>query len=335
MKSTRKGHGRILDLWDPPENAGDALVCLATSFTFDAGFFETECIGRFLNMDSHPSESESVGYLIEREEKLADARICALVDRRHARDKESLRWDILPVLVPHAIQHAKLSLLLWGNHLRVIIGSANLTEPGYRSNLEVCGSLDLARTDGGLREHVSRCVDFLGSVIDLVVGDNTREGPIRRARESLRFVRRHIRNWPDSASSKRLGIPIFSGIGVSVLSQLESEIPTKLPCVCRRLRIPLRRHDAGSDAVACARIVLVAEAAGWLPGKRRTRRTATPAMVRAGQPFRAEDLGSIQWRSSPHLPVLARLRFSTGKPTKGIPKASTVSSPPSGRSSRD
>ena len=111
--------------------------------------------------------------------------------------------------------------------------------------------------------------------------------------------------------------------------------PTKLPCVCRRLRIPLRHHDAGSDAVACARIVLVAEAAGWLPGKRRTRRTATRAMVRAGQPFRAEDLGSIQWRSSPHLPVLARLRFSTGKPTKGIPKASTVSSPPSGRSSRD
>ena len=225
MKSIKKGHGRILDLWDPPEDAGDALVCLATSFTFDAGFFETECIGRFLNMDSHPSESESVGYLIEREEKLADARICALVDRRHARDKESLRWDILPVLVPRAIQHAKLSLLLWGNHLRVIIGSANLTEPGYRSNLEVCGSLDLARTDGGPREHVSRCVDFLGSVIDLAVGDDSREGPIRRARESLRFVRRHIRRWPDSASGKRLGIPIFGGIGMSVLSQLESELP--------------------------------------------------------------------------------------------------------------
>ena len=44
--------------------------------------------------------------------------------------------------------------------------------------------------------------------------------------------------------------------------------PTKLPCVCRRLRIPLRHHDAGSDAVACARIVLVAEAAGWLPVER-------------------------------------------------------------------
>ena len=38
--------------------------------------------------------------------------------------------------------------------------------------------------------------------------------------------------------------------------------PTRLPDVCRRLRIPLRHHDSGSDAEACARIVLVAEAEG-------------------------------------------------------------------------
>lgn len=36
-----------------------------------------------------------------------------------------------------------------------------------------------------------------------------------------------------------------------------------LPDVCRRLGIPLRHHDAGSDALACARIVLAARAAGW------------------------------------------------------------------------
>ncbi len=34
--------------------------------------------------------------------------------------------------------------------------------------------------------------------------------------------------------------------------------PTKLPDVCRHLRIPLRHHDALSDAEACARIVLAA-----------------------------------------------------------------------------
>ena len=39
--------------------------------------------------------------------------------------------------------------------------------------------------------------------------------------------------------------------------------PTALPDVCRHLRIPLRHHDAKSDAEACARIVLAAEAEGW------------------------------------------------------------------------
>ena len=227
QQATRKGYGRALDLWDPPEGAGEALVCLATTFTFDAAFFETECVGRFLNLDSHPSESDAVGYLIEREEKLADARICALVDRRHARDKESLRWDILPVLVPRAIQHAKLSLLLWANHLRIIIGSANLTEPGYRSNLEVCGSIDMSRVDGGPRDHVIRCLEFLKHVLDLAVGDDSRQGPIKRARESLTNVRRQIKRWSASTSRTRLGIPVFGGLGPTVLAQLEPLLPSR------------------------------------------------------------------------------------------------------------
>lgn len=43
--------------------------------------------------------------------------------------------------------------------------------------------------------------------------------------------------------------------------------PTKLPMVCRRLRIPLKHHDASSDAEACARIVLAAvkEGASFAP----------------------------------------------------------------------
>ena len=37
--------------------------------------------------------------------------------------------------------------------------------------------------------------------------------------------------------------------------------PNRLPDVCARLGVPLRHHDAGSDAEACARIVLAARAA--------------------------------------------------------------------------
>lgn len=51
--------------------------------------------------------------------------------------------------------------------------------------------------------------------------------------------------------------------------------PTKLPDVCRRLRIPLSHHDPEADAVACARIVLAAKAAGWRHGKAVRRRSRT------------------------------------------------------------
>jgi DNA polymerase III subunit epsilon len=44
--------------------------------------------------------------------------------------------------------------------------------------------------------------------------------------------------------------------------------PTKLPDVCRYLGIPLRHHEADSDAEACARIVIAAQDEGWRHGGR-------------------------------------------------------------------
>lgn len=41
--------------------------------------------------------------------------------------------------------------------------------------------------------------------------------------------------------------------------------PTKLPDVCRHLRIPLKHHDAASDAEACAKIVIRARNDGFDP----------------------------------------------------------------------
>ncbi len=41
--------------------------------------------------------------------------------------------------------------------------------------------------------------------------------------------------------------------------QLWGLYPTKLPDVCRHFRIPLKHHDASSDALACAKIVLKAK----------------------------------------------------------------------------
>ena len=52
---------------------------------------------------------------------------------------------------------------------------------------------------------------------------------------------------------------------VSLARQWWSIYPTKLPDVCRQLRIKLKHHDAASDAEACARIVMAAQNDGWMP----------------------------------------------------------------------
>lgn len=50
---------------------------------------------------------------------------------------------------------------------------------------------------------------------------------------------------------------------VSLARAWWSIYPTKLPRVCSELGIPLRHHEALSDAEACARIVLRAQGEGW------------------------------------------------------------------------
>ena len=214
-------------MWEAPEGAGEARTCIASTFTFDASFFETECLGRFLGMDAHPAESDAVSYMVEREEKLAAARVAVLADRRHARDKESLRWDVLGVLVRGAIQHSKVSLLAWANHVRVIVGSGNLTEPGYRRNLEVFGALDLSRKDGGDRDAVQRILDFLGELIDASVGTQAPGAPKGRARDALRSVRALIARWPETKATNP--VLILGGPGRAILSQVADVWPSGSP----------------------------------------------------------------------------------------------------------
>lgn len=136
------GYGKLLDAWVAPDEAGDPIGCLATSFTFSPVFFEEECLARFLQLESDPTEDGPI-YLVEREEKLAQVTCAsALVDQHHCRGSRSLRWDLLSARMPQGLQHAKVSLLYWSKLLRIIIGSANLTDDGYRRNQEVFGVLD-------------------------------------------------------------------------------------------------------------------------------------------------------------------------------------------------
>ncbi len=104
--------GAMLDLWRPPQGAGDPIGCLATTYTFAPELFDEQCLARLLEIESEPNR-EDLAFLLERESQLGSVYAGVLVDYTQAGVEHSLRWDVLPVRIQAGKQHAKLSLLVW------------------------------------------------------------------------------------------------------------------------------------------------------------------------------------------------------------------------------
>ena len=203
--STRKRQptaGVMRELWRPPANAGDPIGCLATTYTFDPGLFDEQCLARFLEIESEP-DREDLAFLLERESRLGSVYAGVLVDHTQAGVQHSLRWDVLPVRVRAGKQHAKLSLLAWSQHVRIIVASANLTEPGYRSNHEVAAAVDLspAESDGDL---LMQAVTLLRGLLALVPGVQDDTPVVRRASTYLSQVERQTEAWRRPRRRKKI-----------------------------------------------------------------------------------------------------------------------------------
>ena len=183
----------MLDLWRPPKDAGDPIGCLATTYTFAPGLFDEQCLARFLEIESEPNR-EDLAFLLERESRLGGVYAGVLVDHTQAGVEHSLRWDVLPVRIHGGKQHAKLSLLVWNRHIRVIIASANLTEPGYRSNYEVASAVDFSIQDADVGMLVE-AVGFLQSLLQLVPGAAASPPEIQRAGTFLKQVLQLVKSW--------------------------------------------------------------------------------------------------------------------------------------------
>ena len=260
--STRKrrvASGVMLELWRPPANAGDPVGCLATTYTFNPGLFDEQCLARFLEIESEP-DREDLAFLLERESRLGSVYAGVLVDHTQAGVEHSLRWDVLPVRVRAGKQHAKLSLLAWSHHIRIIVASANLTEPGYRMNHEVAAAIDLSpvEADGDL---LMQAIDFLRGLLVLVPGAQHDTPVVRRAAAYLSQVERQAESWKrprrKSAVRRRLActLPVI-GSGTVARSSLHEAV-----AICRqrggsphkaRVASPFFDVDDDSGRVAAA-----------------------------------------------------------------------------------
>lgn len=225
----------LADYWKPPADnglkggVGEPVFCVATTFEFDASFFEAELLPRFLGLRFDYTENERT-FIIEREESLATTHVGVLVDASKFDPRQTtLQWDQLPIQVPGGIQHAKVTVLVWERLVRLIVGSANLTRQGYRRNRELFASLDFF--DAPISAPLSVLRDVLAFIDTLCVWSRTLPAATQRIRETTGQIRARVRRWssaPQDFSPRerpRVGLVVShptpaSGSAQSALKQL-------------------------------------------------------------------------------------------------------------------
>ncbi len=157
-------------LWGAPDpDAGDPMSCLATTYEFNADFFERTLLTRFLGLRYDDVDGEQTKLLLQREEKLSTIPVAVLVDaRKVSAEQTTIRWDQVPIRPPRgSVQHSKVSILAWERWVRVIVGSANLTRPGYETNRELSCVLDFYDAPESVpREVLFEVLDFVQRVME-------------------------------------------------------------------------------------------------------------------------------------------------------------------------
>lgn len=216
----------MLELWRPPNGAGDAVGCLATTYTFTPALFDEQCLARFMEIESEPNR-EDLAYTLERESRLGGIYAGVMVDYRQAGVEHSLRWDVLPVRIHAGKQHAKLSLLVWSHHIRLIVASANLSEAGYRSNFEVAAAIDF-QPENFDRALLDDTVNFLRRLLGFVPGADQKLPEVERAGKFLQTVSELSAGWvPERRKSsvrRQLCFTAPAAINQPALSSLDTAV---------------------------------------------------------------------------------------------------------------
>ncbi len=135
---------RLLDWISPPTEAQNdpILGLVATTYNLQTDFFDVDFLPALLGLGSWDDRGWTTRIAIERRLQMMDSATVVLEPGQYKGRPRSLRVEVLP-LAGRGRQklHAKVLVVLRERMVQLIAGSANLTEPGYRSNREVAIAL--------------------------------------------------------------------------------------------------------------------------------------------------------------------------------------------------
>ena len=168
---TKAEHRKLMDRLVPDVKHGPMLGMLATTFQMQADFFETDFLPTLLGLGAWDDRNWTSRIAIEKNLAEMEAAAVLLDARKYIGRPRSLRVEIVPTTgksgkpFPSKL-HAKVTLIVHEKAVRLIVGSANLTEPGHRLNREVVATLVVSADKPGqahlVREAILGLQELLG-----------------------------------------------------------------------------------------------------------------------------------------------------------------------------
>jgi hypothetical protein len=135
-----------MDRLVPDLKHGPLLGVLTTTYGMQPEFFETDFLPTFLGLGAWDDRNWTSRIAMEKHLAQMEAAAVLLDARQYCGRPRSLRVEIVPTTRKSghpqpAKLHAKVTLIVHEKAVRLLVGSANLTEFGYRRNREVMAAL--------------------------------------------------------------------------------------------------------------------------------------------------------------------------------------------------
>jgi len=138
----------------------------ATTYAFNPEFFETDFLPSLLGLGAWNDRHWTTRIAMEKELAGMDSASVMVDAQGYPGRSRSLRVEILPARARrHARLHAKVVLVVYEGAVRLLVGSANLTEPGYRHNMEVAVDLTASQERPQYARLISGALMGIGDIL--------------------------------------------------------------------------------------------------------------------------------------------------------------------------
>lgn len=162
----------LIDRYTPPVEGFTLESLVATTYTIDFEFLEEDLIPAALGVRTPVSRNRAFRSEVER--RLRECYVTVLYDLRACDSPARTSRRIDPIPIADRKLHSKISLLIWRGPVgknstverraRLLVGSANLTRPGFRENYEIVASIDFGGPVGHSRRLLLAAIAELRSI---------------------------------------------------------------------------------------------------------------------------------------------------------------------------